>query len=171
MTRRSLLWTVVLTLALALCGLSAWRLHLALTDEDTAFARARDSALADGRDHIARLNSVDSTRIDADIDAWLDATTGPLRNDYDRLRAQHTAELTKAGTTMSAQVTDAALTSLDDRAGTARLIATVRVEATSRGGGRSTDRKRFEAVLARTGDGWKLTSLSAVAAGGQEDPR
>ncbi|OKJ93515.1 hypothetical protein AMK26_34065 [Streptomyces sp. CB03234] len=66
-----------------------------------------------------------------------------------------------------ATVTDAALTALDVRAGTAELIATVRVETTP-GDGRpaGTDRKRLEADLTRTGDGWKVTALTAVPVAG-----
>ncbi|MFC8916538.1 hypothetical protein ACGF5F_05745 [Streptomyces sp. NPDC047821] len=57
-----------------------------------------------------------------------------------------------------ATVTDAALTALDDRAGTARLIATVRVRSAPGGA----DRRRLEATLARGGDGWKVTALTDV---------
>lgn len=66
------------------------------------------------------------------------------------------------GAPVRATVTDAALTALDDRAGTARLIATVRVE--SRPGG--AERRRLEATLARTGDGWKVTTLTGVPVAG-----
>ncbi|MCK8680635.1 hypothetical protein [Streptomyces lichenis] len=169
MTARRLLRTVILPVALAVCGFSGWRLHQALTDPGTAAARARDSALADGRSRIARLNSADPARGGADLDAWLDATTGPLHHEYRRLRDQRAAAPAESGTATTARVTDAALTSLDERAGTARMIATLRIEAAARGGERTADRGRFEAVLARTGDGWKLTSLSAVPVSRPED--
>ncbi|GHB45333.1 hypothetical protein GCM10010331_35860 [Streptomyces xanthochromogenes] len=59
-------------------------------------------------------------------------------------------------------MTDAAVTELDDRSGTAKLIATVEVRVTPAGGAATTDRKRLEAALERTDGGWKLKALSAV---------
>lgn len=113
----------------------------------------RPAELLDGRD------------VDTGLAAWLDATTGPLRDELRGSRAESARILKEQGTTTRAEVTDAAVTELDDRSGTARLIATVRIEARPRTGGPTTDRKRFEAGLARTGGGWKLTSLTAVAVG------
>ena len=54
---------------------------------------------------------------------------------------------------------------------TAKLIATVRVEVTPAGTKRpATDRKRLEAVLARTGEGeWKVRALSAVPVEGEKE--
>jgi Mce-associated membrane protein len=57
-------------------------------------------------------------------------------------------------------VTDLAVTELDTHAGTAQVIATVQVKF-----GSSSERKRFTAVLARTGAQWKLSSLTAVPVG------
>lgn len=75
------------------------------------------------------------------------------------------------GASARATVTEAALTALDERAGTAKLIATVRVDVTPRGGGAATtDRKRLEAVLTRTGeDTWRVAALSAVPVAGAEE--
>lgn len=165
MGRRRLVLLLGLVLALALCGVSGWSYARARGDGDLAYARSRDAALADGRRHIARLNSIDGRDIDAGLAAWLDATTGPLRDELRTTRAKSAQVLKEQGTTARAEVTDAAVTELDERSGTARLIATVRIEAEPRTGGPTTDRKRFEAGLARTGGGWKLTSLTAVAVG------
>jgi Mce-associated membrane protein len=80
----------------------------------------------------------------------------------------HTADaatLKQSGTSTRGTVTDAAVTELDTRAGTAKLIATVQVRVTPATGTATTDRKRFEAGLSRTADGWKLTALTAVPAG------
>lgn len=45
------------------------------------------------------------------------------------------------------------------------MIATVDVEVTPRTGKAGTERKRFEATLARTGDGWKIKALTALGIG------
>ncbi|WP_369374885.1 hypothetical protein [Streptomyces sp. cg36] len=163
-TGRVLLLTA-LALALALCAVSGWSYARARGDGDLAHARSRDAALAAGRRAVARLNSLDGGRVDADLAAWLDVTTGPLREQLSAERAKSAQVLKEQGTTTRAQVTGAAVTELDDRAGTARLIATVRIESTPRSGAPVTDRKRFETGLVRTGGGWKVGSLTAVAAG------
>lgn len=165
MRGRRLALSLGLVLALALCGVSGWTYARARGDADLAYAHSRDAALADGRRHLARLNSLDAHDVDADLAGWLEATTGPLRDELRATRAKSAQVLKEQGTTTRAEVTDAALTELDTRSGTARLIATVRVEARPRTGAPATDRKRFEAGLARTGHGWKLTSLTAVAVG------
>ncbi|WP_329402527.1 hypothetical protein [Streptomyces melanogenes] len=165
MRRRRPVLVLGLVLALALCGVSGWSYARARGDDDLAYAHSRDAALAAGRRHIARLNSVDARDVDAGLAAWLDATTGPLRDELRTTRAKSAEVIEEQGTTTRAEVTDAAVTELDDRSGTARLIATVRIEAQPRTGVPTTDRKRFEAGLTRTGGGWKLASLTAVAVG------
>ncbi|GAA2514306.1 hypothetical protein [Streptomyces gobitricini] len=154
---------VAVAVAALLCGLAGWSYVRAAGDGTRAYAEARDDALAAGRGHVARLSSVDASRPDTARARWLDATAGDL---HEQLKATDPRKAT-GGASTRATVTDAALTALDDRAGTAELIATVRVETTPAGarpGG--TDRKRLEATLARTGDGWKVTALTAVPVAG-----
>ncbi|EFL41509.1 conserved hypothetical protein, partial [Streptomyces griseoflavus Tu4000] len=97
--------------------------------------------------------------------SWpVEDSTGPLREELGRTEA-------KAGASARGTVTEAAVTALDTRAGTAKLIATVRVEVTPAGAKKpATDRKRLEAVLARTGEGeWKVRAVSAVPLTGQQE--
>ncbi|MEU0368761.1 hypothetical protein ABZ070_00580 [Streptomyces sp. NPDC006283] len=158
-TRMIALWTAVV-LAVLFCGFGGWSFAQAEADESLAYAGSRDTALADGKRHIASLTSFDAQQPEAGLRRWLDASTGPLRADLKR-------QSTTTGPTARSEITDAALTALDDRAGTAELIATVEVE-TGRPGGDApqTERKRLEAALARTSDGWKVQSLAAVPVGG-----
>ncbi|MYR72029.1 MULTISPECIES: hypothetical protein [unclassified Streptomyces] len=158
----------VLLVAVLVCALGGWSYAQARGDDTLAYAKSRDAALADGTGHLARLNTLDGTSarsVESGLTAWLDASTGPLRDRLEGTRAKDTAALTESGATARGKVTDAALTALDDRAGTAALIATVDVEVTPRTGQAGTERKRFEASLARTGDGWKITALDALPVG------
>ncbi|MFJ3706000.1 MULTISPECIES: hypothetical protein [Streptomyces] len=160
-------WAVMLG-ALLVCALGGWSYAQARGDDTLAYAKARDAATADGRSHLARLNSMDGTSaasVKSGLTAWLAASTGPLHAQLESTRKKDTAELTEAGATARGKVTDAALTALDDRAGTAVLIATVDVAVTPRTGKGGTERKRFEATLARTGDGWKIKALDAIPVG------
>ncbi|GAA2393252.1 hypothetical protein GCM10010420_17590 [Streptomyces glaucosporus] len=160
MRRARVLAGAGLVLALGFCGAGAWTYAQARGDDSLAYGRARDEALADGRAALAVLTTLDaSSREDAraGIRAWRAASTGPLRDELGRTGP-------RAGASARGTVTEAAVTALDVRAGTAKLIATVSVEVTPAGAKTSTsDRKRLEAVLARTGeDEWKVKALSAV---------
>ncbi|MFI1653633.1 hypothetical protein ACH4ZU_01680 [Streptomyces sp. NPDC020472] len=166
MRRAKALGVGALVVALGFCGTGAWAYAQARTDEELAFSRERDTALAEGRSRLTVLNTLDAStleRAEAGIRAWRDASTGPLRTELGRTRPA-------VGASARATVTEAALTALDARAGTAKLIATVRVDVTPRGAAAATgDRKRLEAVLTRTGENtWRVAALSAVPVAGAE---
>ncbi|MFI6638234.1 hypothetical protein [Streptomyces sp. NPDC050504] len=162
-SRRAVAWGAALVVSAVFCGFGGWSYAAADGDEELTFAQTRDRVLTAGRAHVARLSSADGTQPDAAVERWLDASTGALNEELRRTRAASEAKLRKAGTDARGTVTDAALTALDERAGTAELIATVRVQVK---GAAAPERKRFEATLARTGDGWKVQSLTAVPLGG-----
>ncbi|MFI6863693.1 hypothetical protein ACIBKZ_28025 [Streptomyces sp. NPDC050421] len=160
-------WAVLLA-ALLICALGGWSYAQARGDDDLAYAKSRDTALADGKQHLARLNSLDgkdASSVEAGLGGWLRSSTGPLHDQLKRTRSKDASELTKSGSTARGKVTDAALTALDERTGTAQMIATVDVQVTPRTGKGGTERKRFEATLARTADGWKVKALTAIPVG------
>ncbi|MBY8876439.1 hypothetical protein K7862_02135 [Streptomyces sp. PLK6-54] len=165
MRRATVIWTAGWTAAALLLGVAVWSYTAARGDDALRFGKARDAALAAGRQDIARLNTVDAAHLDRDLGLWLDATTGPLHDQLTRSHGADAGALRTSGTSTSGTVTDAAVTELDTRAGTAKVIATVQVRVTPRGGTATTDRKRFEAGLSRTGGSWKLTALTAVPLG------
>lgn len=161
-------WAALLV-AVLICALGGWSYAQARGDDTLAYAKARDAALTDGKRHLTRLTSLDGSdagSVKTGLTGWLDASTGPLHEQLERTRSKDAGELTKSGATARGKVTEAALTALDERAGTASLIATVDVEVSPRTGKGGTQRKRFEATLARTGDGWKVEALTAIPVGG-----
>ncbi|MFG3003778.1 hypothetical protein [Streptomyces calvus] len=160
MRRARILTGAGLVLALGFCGTGAWTYAQARTDDRLAYGRERDEALADGRAAVAVLTTLDAStrqRAERGVRAWRAVSTGPLREELGRAGAE-------SGASARGTVTEAAVTALDPRTGTAKLIVTVRVEVTSAGSSRpAVDRKRLEAVLARTGEAeWKVRALSAV---------
>ncbi|MFG2626343.1 hypothetical protein [Streptomyces sp. NPDC048473] len=160
-------WAIVLA-AVLICALGGWSYAQARGDDTLSFAKDRDTALAAGKHHLARLNSLngkDATSVDAGLQQWLDVSTGPLHDQLKRTRSKDASDLKKNGSTARGTVTDAALTALDERTGTAELMATVDVQVTPRTGSAATERKRFEATLARTPDGWKVKALTAIPVG------
>ncbi|MFI6689015.1 hypothetical protein [Streptomyces sp. NPDC050485] len=145
-----------LAASVAFCAYAGLTYAQARGDSSVAYATSRDTALKTGRAQIAALSTLDAAHPDTALRTWLDASTGPLHDELSRAGAGKPAGSAR-GT-----VTDAAVTELDDRSGTAKLIATVQVRLTPANGAATTDRKRFEAALERTGAGWKLKALSAV---------
>lgn len=127
--------------------------------------RVRDVVLKGAREQIAVLNTMNPARVDDGLRAWLDASTGPLHDQLKRDEPANRAKIGKSRTTAEATVTGAAVTSLDVRAGKAKVIASVQVELALQGGAPTLQRKRFEAGTSRTPSGWKLESLTAIPAG------
>ncbi|WP_243761889.1 hypothetical protein [Streptomyces sp. YIM 98790] len=146
------------------CAVAAWSCVRAAGDGDLAYGRERDAVLLAGERQIARLTTLDPARADAETAAWLSVTTGPLHRELVRDRQAAAEALAGTGSAALGTVTGAAVTRLDTRAGTARLIATVEVELTPAGPvpGPVTERRRYEAGLSRTGEGWKLSDLTAL---------
>ena len=115
MRRARILTGAGLALALGFCGTGAWTYAQARADDALVHGRERDRALADGREGIAVLTTLDAStrqRAEKSIRAWRDVSTGPLREELDRTEA-------KAGASAHGTVTEAAVTALDTRAGTA----------------------------------------------------
>ncbi|MFD6494361.1 hypothetical protein [Streptomyces sp. NPDC060188] len=163
MRRANVLTGAGLALALGFCATGAWTYAQARGDDSLAYGQARDAALGDGRHALAVLNTLDAStqqRAEAGVRAWRTVASGPLRDELGSARPQ-------TGPSARGAVTEAAVTALDTRAGTAKLIATVRVDVTPVGSTSATpERKRLEAVLARDGDGqWRVRALSAVPQG------
>jgi Mce-associated membrane protein len=154
------LGVVLLAAAAVFCGWSGWTCHQSAHSSSVPFARARDQVRRDARQEIAVLNTLDPRQSDAGLSRWLDASTGTLRDSLRRTSAQDRQKALSSGTAAVGTVTDLAVTELDTHAGTAQVIATVQVKL-----GSSLERKRFTAVLARTGARWKLSSLTAVPVG------
>ncbi|WP_328307695.1 hypothetical protein OG432_03825 [Streptomyces sp. NBC_00442] len=153
---RRVLVVALTALAAAFAVFGGWTYLEARSDSSLAYGASRDAALKAGRTQVAALSTLDAAHPDTTLSAWLDASTGPLRDELRRTGAG------RPTTSARGEVTEAAITELDDRSGSAKLIATVRVRLTPKGGAATTDRKRIEAALERTDSGWKLKALNAV---------
>lgn len=162
--RTRLLWAagwaaLAVTAAFALwAGVSYWQ---AAASASVTLGQARDQVLAAARQEIADLNTVQPGRIGAWQARWLADTTGGEHAQVQQTDPAARAQIGKVRTSAQAAVTDAAVTRLDDQAGTAQVIATVRVRQTAPGGASDTISNRYLAGLTRTAAGWKISSLTA----------
>jgi Mce-associated membrane protein len=151
--------------ALAFAGWAGWTWWQAGHDEAIGFAQTRDEVLATGRSHVTLLTTLDSADVDAGIDRWLGVSTGPLREELAGTDDRTRATLREAGTVSTGRVLDAAVSELNVRAGTAKLLVSVEIATTKGGGPPATKRNRFVAALTRTDHGWLLSALDQVPLG------
>ncbi|WP_232376485.1 hypothetical protein [Amycolatopsis aidingensis] len=144
-------------------GFSWWR----AADQAGGYAQARDEVLRVGEQGVTNLTTMDHTRFDEGMSRWRDSATGALRDSLVQ-DAQRTRErITGARTSTRGKVVDAAVTELDQRAGSATVITAVEITVTKEGAEPAVRRNRFQVELRRTDDGWKLSALSAVGVGGE----
>jgi Mce-associated membrane protein len=158
---------VLLVLAIGFFGFSAWSYVRATGDERLSYAADRDAALRAGRQQVAELTTLDSHDVDGALRRWLSVTTGPL---HDQLAATSEATRTtlrSAGTVATGVVLDAAVSELDPRVGTAKLLVSVEITTAKQGQPDSAKRNRFLAGLSRDQGTWRLSALDQVPLGAQ----
>jgi Mce-associated membrane protein len=156
---------VLLAGAMAFAGWSGWSWFEAANDESLSYATARDEALRTGRENIAQLTTLDYHDVDAGIARWLDVSTGPLHDELARTDDQTRQSLREGATVSTGKVLDAAISELDQRAGTARMLASVEITVAKQGAAPTSKRNRFVAQLTRTDAGWKLSAIDQVPLG------
>ncbi|MCX2729601.1 hypothetical protein OOZ19_05075 [Saccharopolyspora sp. NFXS83] len=149
-----------LVVAVAFAAVAGWAWWSAAHDPQVRRAEQRREVLAQARESIATLTTMDGRDVDAGVHAWRAASTGPLHDELtdpataDRLRDQ-------AGTT--GRVVDLAVTELGER--TATVIAAVDTEVARDGAKPETTGSRLEAELTRTSQGWRISALAPVGLG------
>ena len=144
-------------------GFSWWHAN---QQDAVSLARMRDDVLRTGIQEIATLNTMDAAHLDQGLRRWLEASTGTLRDQLRTSEPQSRQQIEHAQSSAAGRVTDAAVTRLDQSAGTAEMIAVVDIQVTPRTGSATTERNRYRAGLTLTAAGWKLSSLTAIPAGG-----
>ena len=156
---------VLVVCALAFAGWAGWTWWRAGADESLAYAQARDEVLAAGRAHVTLLTTLDSSDVDGGIKRWLDVSTGALHDELAATDAATRTTLAQGRSVATGRVLDAAVSELDTRSGSAKLLVSVEIATTVGGGPPATKRNRFVAGLSRTDHGWLLSALDQVPLG------
>lgn len=155
----------VLIAAVGFAGWAGWSWLAATGDDGLRHAAVRDEALAAGRAHVAELTTLDYHDVDAGIARWLTVSTGPLHDRLAGTDAQTRNSLRQGATVATGTVLDAAVSELDQRAGTAKLLVSVEITTARQGAAPAAKRNRFVAGLSLTGTGWKVSALDQVPVG------
>jgi Mce-associated membrane protein len=134
----------------------------AANDDSLGFSTTRDEVDRVARSAITTMNTLDYRTLDAGLENWADATTGPLHDEIANLAPDKKKQLTDAKPVTSAKVTSSAVKDLDDRGGKATVIAAIEKSVQTGNGKPQTSYQRIQATLTRTKDGWKLENLGPV---------
>jgi Mce-associated membrane protein len=157
----------VVVLALVFAGWGGWTWWQAGNDDSLAYANARDEVLTAGRTQVATLTTLDAHDVDGGINKWLAVSTGGLRDELAATDAKTRQTLKDGGSVATGRVLDAAVSELDTRSGTAKLLVSVEISTVKDGTPAATKRNRFIAGLSRVDGGWKLSALDDVPLGAQ----
>lgn len=149
---------VVAAVAVLGCAGFGWQWWSAAGSDFARTGSARDTALRDGAHALTILNTIDHRSAERDVDEWLAVTTGQLHDDLENDRDRHIDRAMEGKTVATASISRAALAELDERGGTARLLAVVRVELSGQA-----RRSALVADLTRNGDAWKVSAVQAAS--------
>jgi Mce-associated membrane protein len=129
-------------------------------------AQARGEAERAGEHAVAVFGTLDYRTVDAGLDEWERMSTGQLNDEVKKSRQAQSQVIKNGKTSTSAKVLSGGLTELDSEGGVAKMIAVAEIVVTPEQGEPVTKRNRFQADLRRTDQGWKLSSIQALAIGG-----
>ncbi|MCP2165864.1 hypothetical protein [Goodfellowiella coeruleoviolacea] len=135
------------------------------TNDSLRYAQTRDEVLRVGQQGIVNFNTFDFRKPDDAFALWLDSSTGPLHDETATMRDQNKKLFEDTKRTTKAEVLDASVVELDDRAGKAKVMAAVQTVVTPDGGEPYVDRQRLQAELTRTDGGWKLSAIAKIDTG------
>lgn len=144
---------------------TGWSWYNARHSGSVAGARVRDEVLREGQQAVQNFNTLDYRRLDQGLNLWESSSTGTLHREIASGRTQFEQQIRQAKTVTSATVLEAALTSLDQQAGTANIIVALQITVKPSAGSPSTKQSRLEGTLQRTASGWKLSTLGQVPTG------
>lgn len=156
---------VLAAAAVCFAAWSGWGWYSAARAGVPALAQTRDQVLRAGEQDVQNFNTLDYRHVDAGLLLWERSSAGPLRAQITAGRAQFKQQVEQAKTITSAKILDAALVTLNTRAGTASLIAAVQLTVIPAKGAPVTKQSRLEGQLTRTATGWKLTALGQAPVG------
>lgn len=157
---------VLLLAALIFCGVSLVSWLGASNDESVQFTNTRDDVLRIGKQELINFYTLDYKNPDASFDRLVQSSTGDLATAIKQGEANWKKQLSDQKSSSTAKVLDAAVTELDDRAGTATVVAIVEVDVTP-DNGKPPNRLPMQIQLTRTDQGWKLSQAGSIVLGSQ----
>jgi Mce-associated membrane protein len=153
---------LALVVSAVLCGVLAWQRDDA-PSPTARRAAARDATHASTLRDLETLMSADHRDAKATVDDWSAVTTGRLNAQLVRQQKSIVKRLRSTKEVTTVRTVDAALTSWDEAAGTARLLAVLELRTTS-GKEPATRTVRYLAMSQRVDDEWLLSAVQQIGA-------
>ncbi|MEV5277212.1 hypothetical protein [Streptomyces sp. NPDC051994] len=144
---------------------ASWSWYSAAHDDTVAYAADRDKVLAVGEQAVQNLSTLDHKDVAHGLDLWQASTTGDLHQQLADGRGEFEKQVRQAQTVTTAKVLDGAVTELDDRAGKARVMVSLRITVQAPKQQPAAKDSRMLGELTRTPAGWKLSALGQAPVG------
>jgi Mce-associated membrane protein len=154
---------VLLILAIAFAAWSGW--YWLSAPRPPAQAATRDQVLRSGEQAVLNFNTLDYRHVSQGLRLWEQSSTGALRHEISAGQTTFAQQILNAKTVTTARILDAALTRLDLRAGTARIIVAIQITVTPDRGKAVVKQSRLIGQLVHTATGWKLSALTEAPVG------
>jgi len=152
---------VALLISTTLCVL-AWRSDGGDATGTDERAAARDEARAASVHDLEILMATDHRDAARTVDGWSSVTTGRLHRQLGEQRKALFKRLRQTQEVTTATTVEAALTSWDEAAGTARLIAVVELKTSMKGQDVKRHTVRYLAMTQRAKGAWRLSALQPL---------
>lgn len=153
---------VLVVVAIAVAGWFGVSWYRAVHDPFLSKGMARDAVLQDARQAMINLNTIDYQRVQDGLTLWEQSATGPLLDQLRTNRESYAKAITESATVSSAKLLDAAVASLDGRAGTALVFAGVDVTSQLEQSNPGCVHRRVRLEMVRVGADWKVGALEPV---------
>lgn len=153
---------VIAAVAVAAAGWFGGAWFWAAHDKSLVLGLDRDAVLRDAQRATFTLNTLDYRRVQDGLTLWEQSATGSLLTQLRANRDTYARAITDSTTISTARVLDAAVASLDERAGTAQVFVGADVTSQSEQGEPSCAHRRIRLEMIRAGDAWKVGALAPV---------
>jgi Mce-associated membrane protein len=153
---------VVAVVAFAAAGWFGVSWYRTAHDNSLALGKDRDAVLRDAQLATFNLNTLDYHRVQDGLALWEHFAAGSLLTQLQANRSTYARAITDSATISTAKVLDAAVASLDERAGTALAFVAVDVTSQSEQGDPSCVHRRARLDMIRVGNAWKVGALAPV---------
>lgn len=148
--------------AFAAAGWFGLSWYLASHDKSLAVGADRDAVLRDAQQATLTLNTLDYRQVQDGLTLWEQSATGSLLTQLRANRDSYAKAITDSSTVSNGNVVDAAVASLDERAGTAQVLLGLDVTSQVDKGDPGCVNRRVNVDMIRTGHGWKVGNLTPV---------
>lgn len=148
--------------AFAAAGWFGLSWYLAAHNNSLAVGADRDAVLRDAQQATLTLNTLDYRHVQDGLTLWEQSATGSLLTQLRANRDSYTKAITDSATVSNGNVVDAAVASLDERAGTAQVLLGLDVTSQVDKGDPGCVHRRVHVDMVRTGHGWKVGNLTPV---------